>query len=278
MNGSFVLGFDHDGPEVFERTVAWIEANRLECATFHLLTPYPGTPLFKQLDAENRVVHRDWGLYDTAHVVFEPARMSAEELQAGYEWCYRRLFSHASIWRRRPEDWRAVLPYLAMSYLYKRSNRIWHWLIRFRLTARDLAATDRAQPAQASRIPRSARARSRRGRDRHGRKRGRLIARPPARPTVAANCDLNRRPRGTLAPRCQPVRSGRGRADTTAYQRRGRGHSAVAASTRSALQSGATPATPRSPRYRGWPDGRPRSRPCRPSRAGARGCRRAARG
>ena len=135
VNGSFVLGFDHDGPDVFEKTVAWIEANRLECATFHLLTPYPGTPLFKQLEAENRVVHRDWSLYDTAHVVFEPARMSAEELQAGYEWCYRRLFSHASIWRRRPEDWRAILPYLAMSYLYKRSNRIWHWLIRYRLTA-----------------------------------------------------------------------------------------------------------------------------------------------
>ena len=47
VNGSFVLGFDHDGPEVFERTVAWIEANRLECATFHILTPYPGTPLFR---------------------------------------------------------------------------------------------------------------------------------------------------------------------------------------------------------------------------------------
>jgi hypothetical protein len=45
------------------------------------------------------------------------------------------LFSHRSIWRRRPKDWRAVLSYLAMSYLYKRSNRIWHFLIRYRLTA-----------------------------------------------------------------------------------------------------------------------------------------------
>lgn len=51
MNGSFVLGFDHDGPDVFERTVAWIEANRLECATFHVLTPYPGTPLFRRMEA-----------------------------------------------------------------------------------------------------------------------------------------------------------------------------------------------------------------------------------
>jgi radical SAM superfamily enzyme YgiQ (UPF0313 family) len=136
VNGSFVLGFDHDRPEVFERTVEWIEANRLECATFHILTPYPGTPLFAQMEAEDRLLHRNWTLYDTAHVVFQPKHMTPEQLAQGYAWCYRRLFSHASIWRRRPTDIRAVLPYLAMSYLYKRSNRLWHWLIRHRMTAR----------------------------------------------------------------------------------------------------------------------------------------------
>ncbi len=66
-----------------------------------------------------------------------PRRLSAEEeLASGYEQCYRRLFSHRSIWRRRPSDWSAVPAYLAMSYLYKRSNRFWHMLIRRRLTAR----------------------------------------------------------------------------------------------------------------------------------------------
>jgi len=134
VNGSFVLGFDHDGPDVFERTVEWIEAARLECATFHVLTPYPGTPLFRQLEAEGRLLHRDWDLFDTAHVVFRPRRMEPDELAEGYAWCYERLFSHASIWRRRPEDWRSVLPYLAMSYLYKRSNAVWHRLIRHDLT------------------------------------------------------------------------------------------------------------------------------------------------
>jgi radical SAM superfamily enzyme YgiQ (UPF0313 family) len=135
VNGSFVLGFDHDGPEVFERTVAWIEANRLECATFHILTPYPGTPLFRQMEREGRILHRNWDLYDTAHVVFQPQQMSTEELDRGYAWCYDRLFSHRSIWKRRPADPRAVPAYLAMSYLYKRSNRFWHLLIRHRLTA-----------------------------------------------------------------------------------------------------------------------------------------------
>jgi radical SAM superfamily enzyme YgiQ (UPF0313 family) len=135
VNGSFVLGFDHDQADVFERTADWIEKNRLECATFHILTPYPGTPLFAQMEREGRLLHRDWSRYDTANVVFRPKHMTPEQLEEGYAWCYRRLFSHASIWRRRPNDARAVLPYLVMSYLYKRSNWVWSLLIQHRLVA-----------------------------------------------------------------------------------------------------------------------------------------------
>ena len=133
VNGSFVLGFDHDRKDVFTRTAEWVEENRLECATFHILTPYPATPLFRRMEAEGRLLHRDWALYDTAHAVFQPKHMSAEELEQGYAWIYQRLFSHSSIWRRRPADWRAVAPYLAMSYLYKRSNRFWRLLIKHHL-------------------------------------------------------------------------------------------------------------------------------------------------
>jgi hypothetical protein len=136
VNASFVFGFDHDRPDVFDRTLRWIEEQRLECATFHILTPYPGTPLFRALETEGRLLHRDWSRYDTAHAVFRPRHMSPEELEAGYAACYDRLFSHHSIWRRRPQDARAVVPYLAMSYLYKRANRIWALLIRHRLTSR----------------------------------------------------------------------------------------------------------------------------------------------
>ena len=133
VNGSFVLGFDHDRKDVFARTAQWIEENRLECATFHILTPYPATPLFRQMEKEGRLLHRDWSLYDTSHAVFRPKHMTPEDLEYGYAWVYQRLFSHASIWRRRPEDWRAVPLYLAMSYLYKRSNRFWHQLIKHNL-------------------------------------------------------------------------------------------------------------------------------------------------
>lgn len=134
VNGSFVFGFDHDGPEVFERTVRWIEAARLENATFHILTPYPGTPLFRQMEAEGRLLHRDWELYDTAHAVFRPRLLSPDELEAGYRWAYRTLFSPASIWRRRPERALAVPPYLLMCLLYKKCNWLWPTLIRHGLT------------------------------------------------------------------------------------------------------------------------------------------------
>jgi radical SAM superfamily enzyme YgiQ (UPF0313 family) len=130
VNGSFVLGFDHDRKDVFARTAEWIEENRLECATLHILTPYPATPLFRQMEAEGRILHKDWTLYDTGHAVFRPKHMTPEELEQGCAWIYRRLFSHSSIWRRRPEQWQAVPLYVAMWYLYKLSNRFWHLLIK----------------------------------------------------------------------------------------------------------------------------------------------------
>jgi hypothetical protein len=62
--------------------------------------------------------------------------MTIEQLEQGYAGCYRRLFSHASIWRRRPSDPSAVPAYLAGSYLYKRANRLWYPVIRWNLTGR----------------------------------------------------------------------------------------------------------------------------------------------
>jgi hypothetical protein len=104
----------------------------MENATFHILTPYPNTPLFRRMEAEGRLLHKDWDRYDTAHCVFRPKRMTPEQLEAGYGWIYRRLFSLTSIWRRRPRHGAAVPPYLAMSILYKKSNWLWRRLIQRR--------------------------------------------------------------------------------------------------------------------------------------------------
>ena len=136
VNGSFIVGFDGDRKDTFMTMAQWIEAHRLDCATFHILTPYPGTPLFRQLEAEGRLLHRNWDLYDTAHAVFRPKHLTPEELELGYDWLYRRLFSHASIWRRRPEEVSEWPVYFGGAYLYKRSNRLWRFLIEHGLVHR----------------------------------------------------------------------------------------------------------------------------------------------
>ena len=141
VNGSFVVGFDGDRKDTFTTLVQWIEMNRMECATFHILTPYPGTPLFRQMEVEGRLLHRDWEKYDTAHVVFRPKHLTPEELLLGYDWLYRRLFSHASIWRRRPAELSALPAYFAGCYLYKRSNRLWRFSHQTPTGSRRLAAT-----------------------------------------------------------------------------------------------------------------------------------------
>jgi radical SAM superfamily enzyme YgiQ (UPF0313 family) len=136
VNGSFVVGFDHDRKDAFEMLADWIELVRLECATFHILTPYPETPLFRRMETEGRLLHKDWSRYDTAHCVFQPRHMTPAELEEGYAWLYRRLFSMESIWARRPRDPAAVAPYLAMAVLYKRMNPMWRVLIERRMTHR----------------------------------------------------------------------------------------------------------------------------------------------
>ena len=149
----------------------------MESATYHILTPYPGTPLFRQMEAEGRILHRDWSLYDTANVVFRPKHMTPEQLAEGYAYCYERTFSHRCIWRRRPRDWRAVPAYLAMAYLYKRSNWLWPFLIRHRLDALDVAAAPRTVAASPPALPPAAGCDRDRGDQRVPRPRARVCGR-----------------------------------------------------------------------------------------------------
>ena len=79
INGSFVFGMDDDDETVFDRTVEWAIEQGIETATFHILTPYPGTALHSRMAAQGRIMSDDWDLYDTRHVVFRPARHDAGE-------------------------------------------------------------------------------------------------------------------------------------------------------------------------------------------------------
>jgi radical SAM superfamily enzyme YgiQ (UPF0313 family) len=99
INGSFVFGMDDDDGDVFRRTVDWAIGHGITTATFHIQTPYPGTGLAARLDRQGRITTRDWDLYDTRHVVYQPARLSPEALKRGYDWAYREFYRWSSIGR-----------------------------------------------------------------------------------------------------------------------------------------------------------------------------------
>jgi radical SAM superfamily enzyme YgiQ (UPF0313 family) len=132
VNASFIFGLDADGPDVFDRTVEWAVGCGIETATFHILTPYPGTELFRRMEGEGRIRTRDWDLYDTRHAVFRPARMSVEQLEGGYRRAYRTFYRWESIFRsaraHRPAADR--LRHLAYAGGWKKCGPLWDWIIR----------------------------------------------------------------------------------------------------------------------------------------------------
>ncbi len=109
VNGTFVLGTDEDGPDVFERTVEAVERLRIDLPRFAVLTPFPGTPLFQELDEAGRILTRDWSLYDVEHCVFRPRRMTPEQLEEGLDWTWRQTYTPEAI-RRRIAGFNSRLP------------------------------------------------------------------------------------------------------------------------------------------------------------------------
>lgn len=134
INGSFVFGMDHDDESVFDRTVAWAIEQGIETATFHILTPYPGTALFERMDAAGRITTRDWDLFDTRHVVYRPARLSPEQLEQGYWRAYRDFYRWGSIWRgaSTKPTWSGQLRHAAYAGGWKKFEPLWDWVIRTR--------------------------------------------------------------------------------------------------------------------------------------------------
>jgi radical SAM superfamily enzyme YgiQ (UPF0313 family) len=89
---SFLVGNDEDDPGVFDRVLEFANAAGIRKAEFAIMTPYPGTPVWRDLLAAERILSRDWSLYNDANVVFRPAQMTPEQLLAGYLHLWREFY------------------------------------------------------------------------------------------------------------------------------------------------------------------------------------------
>lgn len=123
INGSFVFGLDGDTIDTFDSTVRWIVKNRIETVTSHILTPYPGTALYDRMKKANRITSNDLSKYNTAHVVFKPLGMNAEELYHGYLQVYKNVYSLKNIYKRLPRTKSQRIPYLLFNLLYRRYGK-----------------------------------------------------------------------------------------------------------------------------------------------------------
>jgi radical SAM superfamily enzyme YgiQ (UPF0313 family) len=124
INASFVFGLDEDDVSVFKNTLEWIVKNKIETVTSHILTPYPGTKLYSSLLEQNRIVDFNLSNYNTAHVVYKPKNMTAEELYNGYLCIYKEVYTFKNIMKRLPKSKKQWIPFLAFNFFYRKFGKL----------------------------------------------------------------------------------------------------------------------------------------------------------
>ncbi|PTX21279.1 radical SAM superfamily enzyme YgiQ (UPF0313 family) [Pontibacter mucosus] len=132
INGSFVFGLDEDDRDVFKRTVEWGVKNAITTSTYHILTPYPGTKLFKDMEQQGRILTRNWDLYDTRNVVYQTTNLTAEELKNGHDWAYKEFYSWSNIFKSslsHPSH-KHKLKHFFYTGGWKKFEPIWNFLIK----------------------------------------------------------------------------------------------------------------------------------------------------
>jgi radical SAM superfamily enzyme YgiQ (UPF0313 family) len=100
VSGSFVFGFDGDTLDIFNETKEFVKASNIDLPDTMILTPFPGTPLYRRLENEGRILTKDWTKYDYRHVVFQPKHITPEELFENTEKLHEEFFSVWNMTRR----------------------------------------------------------------------------------------------------------------------------------------------------------------------------------
>lgn len=132
INGSFVFGLDNDDSDVFRRAVDWGIENAITTATYHILTPYPGTRQFQRMESEGRILTYDWSKYDTRTVVYQTRGLTAEQLKEGYDWAYKEFYSWKNIIRSCScdETVKQKISHLMYTGGWKKFEPLWGFMVK----------------------------------------------------------------------------------------------------------------------------------------------------
>jgi len=128
--GSFIFGFDTDDWRDCMDAVRFAQKARLSLSCYPILTPYPGTAIYAQYRDEGRLLTRDWDKYNGASVVFQPKRMSVQELRHAQMAAFHEFFMPGSafrrlgIWPLKTNSWLASLAiHRGLTYYYGKRGR-----------------------------------------------------------------------------------------------------------------------------------------------------------
>jgi len=100
FHASVIFGFDFDECDVFKQTVRLLKDTNISSCEFHILTPYPKTPIFEKFKREKRLFTEEWQYYENNFLVFKPSQMKPEDLILGWYESFRRFYSIGSILNR----------------------------------------------------------------------------------------------------------------------------------------------------------------------------------
>jgi radical SAM superfamily enzyme YgiQ (UPF0313 family) len=99
---SLILGFDTDTKAIFDDTLEFLVRTKLPTMGVHVLTPYPGTRIYRRFEDQGRIISHDWSHYDHYTVVFQPKNMTPRELAEGHRYVQSEFYSFSSILRHVP--------------------------------------------------------------------------------------------------------------------------------------------------------------------------------
>ncbi|MFH0876693.1 MAG: radical SAM protein [Candidatus Omnitrophota bacterium] len=93
IHGMFVLGAEDDSKKTVWDTLRFALKQKIDTIQMMILTPFPGTKVYDDLEKENRIFTKNWNLYDGQHIVFKPNLLSAKELQVNVVRAYAKFYS-----------------------------------------------------------------------------------------------------------------------------------------------------------------------------------------